>query len=262
MKKIIFTVAILLASSNLAAHSNVCDYSLDYNIKITDEQIVFNKKGEREIIFFGDKLSIDGKYVSLNNDQREANRAFQQETRQILPKIAEIAVEGAEIGVKAATLVMTSFFGEDEEVHTDLIKPIESLSEKIKANINKNSLNTDQLEQSFDNEFEKEIEGLVEKAISKYSGRILSQVLGSVFSGDNEELKDFEFRMENLESDIEAYVETQAKVLESKAESLCEDFARLAEYDAKLEQVTGYPSKGIIYKGSHQGLQISGLNFN
>jgi len=262
MKKIIFAGTILLASSNLAAHSNVCDYSVDYNIQITDEQIVFNKKGEREIIFFGDKLSINGKYVSLNNEQRAANRAFQQETRQILPKVAEIAVEGAEIGVKAATLVATSFFGNDEDVHTDLIKPIESLSQKIKENINTHSLNTDQLEQSFDGEFEKEIEGLVEKAISKYSGRIISQIIGSVFSSDNEELKDFEFRMENLESDIEAYIETQASALEIKAESLCEDFARLADYDAKLEQVVGYPSKGIIYKGSQQGLQISGLNLN
>jgi len=250
----------LLASTNVAAHSSMCDYSLDYNIKITQEQISFNKPGGKELIFSGDKLIVGGKALRLNDEQKEASRAFQQGTRQILPKVTEIAVEGAELGVKAATLAVTSLFGEDEEVYFDLIKPIEDIAAKVKANVDRNYLNTTQLESSFDNEFDKEIEALISKAMSKYSGKMAGQIIESIFSSNSEEAKDFKFRMENLEQDIEAYVEGNANALEIKAKSLCKDFASLAKHDEQLEKVTGFPNEGIIRQGAQNGLKMSNLD--
>jgi len=257
-------IAILLTSviSGVSAHSNQCDYSVDYNIDINDQQISFDKKNGDKVVFEGDRLTINDLPVALSSDQLQTSRSFQRETRAIVPKIAYIAVEGAEIGVKAATIAMTTLFGESEEVHEDLIAPIEAISEKIKANISETSLNTNELEKAFDDGFDAEIEKLVETAISKYSGKMVGQIIGSIFSGDNEEMEDFEFRMENMEHDIERYVEKQAEGLEAKADELCVDLKAIAQLDQELEAVTGYPKDGIIQQDSNHGFKISGLNIN
>ena len=261
-KKSIIVIALTVASLSISAHSNVCKYSINYNIEINQQQIKFDDKNNRSLIFTSDQLLIDGKPAELTEEQLKTSRAFQAETRKILPKVAEIAIEGAEIGVKAVTIVVTALFGADDEVHADLIQPIEAIAAKIKANVSQHSLNTRALEKSFDEEFEQQIESLMSKAISKYSGKIVGQILGSIFSGDSEELEDFEFSMENLEHDIEMYVETHAQALEIKAESLCEDFAIIAKLDKQLEVIEDYPENGVIQIGSRDGLQISGLNLN
>jgi len=262
MKNIVVASAIFLASSNAIAHSNVCDYSLDYNVKVDDRQVIFSKSSGKTIILTEDELIIDGSVKELNRQQATAHKALYQETKQILPKIADIAIEGAEIGVTAATIVISSFFGNDPEVKTDLIEPVESVAKKIKDNINKNFLNTEKLSNSFDQEFDAEIESLVEKALSKYSGKAISRVIDAIFSNDAEEVKDFEFRMETLEQDIETYVDGKAKNLEIKAESLCSDIANLAAYDRELENIVGYPDRGVIYIGSDSGFKMSNITIN
>lgn len=257
-------IAILLtgAISGVSAHSNECDYSVDYNINIDEQQIRFNKKSGDDIVFDGDKLMINGKLASLTNKQLQTSKDFQQQTRALVPKIAYIAVEGAEIGVKAATIALTGLFGNGDDVQKDLIEPIEAISTKIKANISETSLNTEALEDSFEKDFEDEIEKLVETAISKYSGKMVSQIIGSIFSGDEEDMKDFEFRMENMEQDIERYVENHAEALEEKADELCVDLKAIAELDEELEEVDGYPEDGIIQEDSDHGFKMSGLSIH
>lgn len=262
MKKTIIAGLLAAMTGGVSAHSNDCDYSVDYNINIDDQQIRFHKKSGDNIVFSGDELLINGKSLSLTSRQRQTSEDFQKQTRAIVPKIAYIAVEGAEIGVKAATIALTGLFGDSEDVQKDLIDPIEAISTKIKANISETSLNTEELEKSFEDDFENEIEELVETAISKYSGKMVSQIIGSIFSGDEEDMKDFEFRMENMEHDIERYVEKHAEALEEKADELCVDLKAIAKLDEQLEGIAGYPEDGVIQEDSDHGFKISGLSIN
>ena len=262
MNKTIIAILLTAAISGVSAHSNQCDYSVDYNIDINEERLLFDKKNGDKVVFEGDRLTINNLPVALSSEQMQASRDFQREARAMIPKIANIAVDGAEIGVKAATIALTTLFGESEEVHEDLIAPIEAISEKIKTNINETSLNTQELKASFDEGLDAEIEKLVETAVTKYSGRIVGQVIGSIFSGDNEEMEDFEFRMENMEHDIERYVEKQAEDLEARADELCDDLKSIALLDEKLESISNYPENGIIQQDANHGFKISGLNIN
>ena len=264
------TIAILVSGTiglagmigGVSAHSNECDFSVDYNINIDDQQIRFDKKVGDKVVFDGDDLIINGKSVSLTNKQLQTSQELQRRTRAVVPKIAEIAVEGAELGVKAATIALTGLFGKGEDVQRDLIEPIEAISAKIKANVSDTSLNTEVLEESFEKDFEDEIEKLVETAISKYSGKMITQIIGSIFSGDEEDIKDFEFRMENMEHDIERYVESHAEALEEKADELCIDLKAIAKLDEQLEEVDGYPKNGIIQEDSGHGFNVSGLSIH
>lgn len=266
MKKISLT-ALVVASSlsiNTMAHDNSskeqCQYDVDYNIKVNEQQITLTHPKKETITFEQGQLLIDGKSVSLSDKQRVASNDIQSRTRVLIPKIADVAVEGAELGIKAATMVFTALGGASAEEQKELMKPLDKISEKIRNNINHKTFNNQTLTDSFDKELEDEIEKFVGKAISQFSGQMVSQVLGSLFSGDdekNEEMKDFEFRMENLEHDIETYVESNAKELEVKAEALCGDLEKLAELDLVLESVDGYPKNGIIHEGKGHSFHIN-----
>ena len=262
MKKTLIAAALVGVCSGVSAHSNVCDYSTDYNINIDEEKIVFSQTDGDKFEFAGDSLLINNKALELDDDQLEASLALQKNARAMVPKIAEVAVEGAELGLKATTIVMVSLFGDDAQMQEDLIAPIEKLTDKIKANITTTSFNSETLDKSFDEAFDEEFETLMETAVTKYSGKIVSNVLSSVFSGDGEELEDLEFRMETMERDIEKYVEANAKELEVKAEALCDDMVKLEALDKQLESVDGYPEDGLIQQGKdHSNLKFSRISF-
>lgn len=262
MKKTLLAAALAVSCASAQAHNNQCEYSLDYNVAVENGVVTYTSKSNKTVEFNQGVLKVDGKNVSLNNSQTKDAIAFQAKTQETIPKIADIAIEGAELGLKAASLVVTSLFGEDQDIHKDLIQPIEKISTRLKENIKRDSINTLAIEKSFDAEFDQEVEALVSKAMSKYSGRLIGQVLSSIFSGDQEDVKDFEFRMENLEHDIETYVSANAEKLEMKAEKLCDDFKILAELDERLESVSSYPKNGLIEVGASNGLKASSFTLN
>ena len=261
MKKTLIAAALFGASGVALADSKVCDYSVNYDINISDASVVFDKRNGDSIEFKGDKLFINGESVALTADQQEASFKLQQGARQMVPKIAEIAVEGAELGIKATTIVLSTLFGNDTDIQNELLEPIEAISDKIQQHITETRMNTAELEKAFDNAFDEEFEQMIETAASKYSGRIIGNVLSAVFSGDQEELKDLEFRMETLERDIEKYVEANVSDIEVKAENLCVDMAALDEFDTRLESVDGYPKGGILVEGG-DGLQLKNFSWN
>jgi len=262
MQKTLLTLALIGVVSGAQAHDNECSFSTNYNVNVEENEVIFSKKNGDTIAFIGDELLINNEKVEMNDEQREAAESLRENTKAMVPKIAEIAVEGAELGLKATTVVMTSLFGDDMDMQSDLIKPIEAVTEKIKANITAKSFNSEALEVSFKEAFDEEFEQAIEAAVTKYSGKIVSNVLSAVFSGDSEELEDFEFRMENLEREIETYVTDNAKDLEIKAESLCVDLVKLESFDKQLEGIAGYPSDGVFETDGDGNLNFTNINFS
>jgi hypothetical protein len=155
---------------------------------------------------------------------------------------------------------MGTLFADDLGAQKDLMEPIEAISQKIKANISSTQLNTETLEKSIEDAFDDEFERAIEIAATKYSGKIIGNVISSIFSGDAEELKDLEFRLENMGQDIEKYVEENAQELKIKAEALCEDMLAIDRFDNILAEVKGYPKDGLIQKDKNHGFKISKLS--
>lgn len=262
MKKILLSAVLVACTGITSAIADECNYSTDFNIDINEQRVLFNKKTGDSFEFKGDQFLINGDPVKLNNSQAKASQQFQAHARDMVPKIAIIAVEGAEIGVKAASIVLGTLFSDDLTAQQDLMQPIEAISQKIKNNISNTQLNSETLEQSIEDAFDDEFERAIEKAASKYSGKIIGNVISSIFSGDGEELKDLEFRLENMEHDIEKYVEENAEQLKQKAEALCHDMLAIDELDNALLEIKGYPKDGLIQKDKDHGFNISKLSIN
>jgi len=258
MKAIVIGLMFLLAG-NVSAETDVCDFSTDYNIEINDERMIFSQTDGDKFEFISEQLRINGELAALNPAQVETSLQLQSEVRAMVANIAQIAIEGAELGLKAATIALSALSGDDEQMQRDLLEPIAAVSEKIKANISATHLNTETLEKSLDAAFDDELEQVVETAVTKYSGKILGGLMRSILSGDKEELNDLEFRMENLERDIETYVEANASALEDKANALCADLVRLDKLDDQMEAVRGYPQGGLFRATGGGSFKISNL---
>ena len=262
MKKFFLAAVLSVAGFGVSADSKVCQYSTDYNIEIDKTRVLFTKISGDKFEFKGANLFINSEKAELTAAQSRTVENIYQVTRQTVPKIAHIAADATELALKATTAVMTSFFGEDEEVHQDLIQPIEILADKIRENITVDNFNAEAMDKSFEDTFDKEFEVMMETAFSKYSGKIVGNVISTIFSGDTEELEDFEFRMENMGQEIEAFVESNAGDIEERAESLCEDFAKIDTYANLLLEVEGYPQDGLIVEGDADGFDVRSFNLN
>jgi len=258
-KKTALLIGCSLFSMPAIADRQECQFSVFHDIEIVQQKLVF-QNDKQNLTFTPTELFINGELASLTSQQSTASQALYQKTLKLVPKISEIAIEGAELGIKVATLVITSLFGSGEDVHKDLIAPIEELSKKIRDQVTSSSINTGALLHTIDEEVDQELEGLLSRAMSQYASKMAGQLISRIFSGDNEEIEDLEFKMENLEHQIETYVESHSDGLEGKANALCSDLDQLAQLDSVLEDVQGYPLKGLIRRDSGGRLNISSID--
>jgi len=246
MNKTILLLLSTLASPAAFAHPDQCDYSVAYNIEVTEKNLSFNHQNMASVTFYRDRLLVDGKPLILSERQMQASRDFDQLVRRMVPKVVDIAIDGAELGVKAATIVVSSLFEDDPQAFEDLVKPIAKIADKIKFNINSKNINTQSINATLDHELEQEIEKLTEKAVSKYAGKVIAQVFDSVFSSKDDASDSFSQRMDKMEKDLDQYVDTESRAIEKKAQALCGDLRQLAKLDETLESNKGFPESGLI----------------
>ena len=254
MHKVILLIVGVLASSLVSAHSEQCDYSMDFNLEISEQKLVFINQKVGKVEFFADRLQVDGQTLVLSKQQAKASRDFDQLARQMVPKVVEIAIDGAELGVKAATIVVSSLFEDDPQAIEDLVKPISDFADKIRADITEKQINTHSLNATLEHQFEQKIDQLVEKAFSKYAGKIIGQVFDAAFSIEDDSKSPFSQRMDKMQQNLDKYVEAESDVIEKKGEALCSDIKQLAKFDQVLESIKGYPATGLIQQDSqHHG---------
>ena len=236
----------LLFSNGVNAEINACDYDFPYDIEIKQRNIQISDHHKEVLSINADnQLFIRGEKQSLTHNQQQLVDEMAMGYRSLLPSIAAIAGEAAEIGMKAATVALNALFIDDPALQSSLLKKLDGIGEKVKANVSEQHLNGHVLSDDvLNNEFEQEIEALVTEAVEKASGKVLLKTIAQVFSGDQEEINDLEFRMEMMGEDLAMQVESEAEKLEKEAEKLCDKIAELDKVESNLQ--TALPSYSAI----------------
>ncbi len=240
MKQSLLSLAFSLSllSTASSANINTCDIEFNYDLNIDNQQVIIAKK-QKELVKFStsNDLYLEGTKQSLNAEQQELVNQMADGYRAIVPLVANVAAEAAELGIKAATLTMNALFAKNPELNQEFLTKLDGISERIKVHINETTLNGSAFsEDGLDQELEQEIESLVEKAITESSRGLIASALSGIFSGDEQEMKDFELRMEMFEQDIESQIEAEAGKIEIEAEKLCNKVKSLDEIETKLQR--------------------------
>ncbi|MEO8001987.1 MAG: DUF2884 family protein [Arenimonas sp.] len=197
------------------AESLQCNFESDYKFSQQGHTLIFSKDvapGRRIMIQDG-RMVIDGKELSLSNEDRARVSEFESEMRLLIPQVKQVTTEAIDIAFAALIEVSRGLNGEQ---NNPTIKKLQNAQVALRNSIEKNpglAIN--------DDIGKKIIEPIVTDFVPDVVGSAVRQALSLAFSGDDAKAKAFEKRMDNMGKEIETKVEARAKNLEPLAQAMC-----------------------------------------
>ncbi|MCB1609919.1 MAG: DUF2884 family protein [Xanthomonadales bacterium] len=226
------SVALAIAGAPAVyAHSDHCNVDSDYDFKITDDALVFERdSGNPERVEFRHgELIIDGQRQNLSTADRDRVARFERDAREIVPEAKAIALDAVDLAAVALEQVATAFASGDDRDR--IIARGNDLRVRLRDRIE--SANSSD---SFDEEeFEEAIEEIVETAVPELVGGVAAMAMKAAFSGDEDMVTQIEARAEELERTIEREVEARADLIETRADALCERVRQLDQIESQFE---------------------------
>ena len=256
MKKLLLVTAIICAPVAMAHndnHSSIsfsndeCNVEFKNDVRIKPNELeIFTNTDQRMLFTTQGELTVNGEHIVLNSAQRQALTDYSDNLRTQLPEVANIALEGVKIAGVALEEVANAF-------NIDGLDNISTLMDDIQQEVEgtfyqqgtfvMGQQSFTQFGENFEQQFEQQIDTAVESAVMESMGSILV-ALGSELIGSGGDMQAFEERMQNMGAQIEEKVELHAKTLEKRANSLCGDFAEIAQQEtllaAQVPAIKGY----------------------
>lgn len=269
LKVIAGALSLALISTPLQAHDSdhdgdksSCNFDLEYDFAIKDSEITFsNDEGSKIFIDQDNQLFVNGSQQSLDDTQQQLVDNYADGVRDLVPEITTIAIEGVNLGVKAASMALSSLLGDSSPKFDHFTNKVNELAASITLKLNSSDFNTKTIEDSFDDEFEKEIQVVAEEAIAEITPIIMAQMVTAAMNGDDSSISELEMRAENLEHDIKSLIEPQAEALEARAEELCSSVAALDNIESEMVE-SGLDMMDLIGRGENHNFNINVDKFN
>jgi hypothetical protein len=269
LKVIAGALSLALISTPLQAHDsdhehdkNSCNFDLEYDFAIKDSEITFsNDTGSKIFINQDNQLFVNGSQQSLDSSQQQLVDNYADGVRDLVPEITTIAIEGVNLGVKAATMALSTLLGDGSPQFDHFTDKVDELAASITLKLNSSDFNTKMIEDSFEDDFEKEIEVVVEEAMAEIAPIIMARMVTAAMSGDESSISELEMRAENLEHDIKIFVEPQAEALGARAEELCSSVAALDGIESEMVD-SGLEMMDLIGRGNDNNFNINVDKYN
>jgi len=206
-----------------------CHYGLQADVRIEGDAVVIdNDQGRYR--FEGDRVSRDGHELALNATQHRAADSYRRGLLQVVPDVSEVAVDGAMLGLEAATITFVALGGDTQDIRKYEAR-MTRLSEQIHTRYNGHELLRGSIgKDAGDDAFDQDVDDLAEDLVSDMSGHVASLVFTALFHPSK-----MEARADAAERLVEHRIEPKTEALEAKAKPLCGQFAALDS----LERVIG-----------------------
>ncbi|MFT5451450.1 MAG: hypothetical protein ACI9N9_000934 [Enterobacterales bacterium] len=273
LKFIAGALSLALMSTPLQAHDpaherhnnndkSTCNFDLEYDFAIKDFEITFsNDAGSKIFINQDNQLFVNGTQQALDGSQQQLVDNYADGVRDLVPEITTIAIEGVNLGVKAASMALSTLLGDGSPKFEHFTDKVEELAAAITLKLNSSSFNTKTIEESFDDDFGKEIEVVVQEAMAEITPIIMAQMVTAAMSGDDSSISELEMRAETLEHDIKNFVEPQAEALEARAKELCSSVVALDNIESEMV-ASGLEMMDLIGRGDNHNFNINVDKFN
>jgi len=236
----LFTTSIittpLLADFDLSnIDGDQCSYDLDYDIKVSRSSITFTDDSGKQINIDEDNhLSVNGNRQILSSEQQAFVDDYADGIRVLIPEVKALATEAINIGVTAAGMALSTLLGEDDPDYSRFNAKISSIANLITDKINADEFDSKAFNSDFDDGFGDDLEAVVEEAVEEITPRLMAKVMTAALSGDSNGISAIEVRAQDLERDIEEYIEPQAEAIEARAKELCTSVADLDRIEDQM----------------------------
>ncbi len=255
LKKILLSTFLSTLLTN-EVYAQQCSINLNYGVIIDPSHIRILEQGQTQVQINGaEQLFIKGRELHLSLEQAELLKQFADGIRLHFPEIVSIAIEGADIGLKAVNEVIGGLTGENSASQQKFQAKFDELKWRIRARFNQSANNYyiapqdfNDFDKMFADEFEQEIEEVIEESVGtilKVVGRsLLNEIENSEGSNNEERITSFDERMVGMSEGLELEVTERAKALDKKASLFCQQLVELNKIESKLhlsiEQLSNY----------------------
>ncbi|GLQ90920.1 DUF2884 family protein [Dyella flagellata] len=219
-------------AGDIHGHHLTCSYNSDYDMQVQPQGIAFARSdGHPGDVFMHDgKLRVDGRNVTVSDEDAARLREYEREVRDLLPAVAGIARDGVDIGYSAlATVVATLSENGDERTRLlhDLRDRHGEAMHHIDGTLGQGRWKAGDGSDLFGNELQDTVADTV--------GDITRDVLKDALSGDAGRLASLQARTESLDSTIDKAVDAPAEKLGQRAEALCPRLSHLQQLQQQFQ---------------------------
>lgn len=241
MKKLapVITVITALTALNVSfdanAHDNRfqndhCEINLSKDITITPDHILIRENDTTIYDIYKDKtVFYKGTELDLSSDETFLVRQYAKSSRQLIPEMNELVMDGLDIASDALTMTFNELGIENdiESKFTDLKHTLISRYslEDGTYHFKANGMDVDYVNTEVDNA----IEEVMEEIIPSLVGNVLQLVGKAMTEGEGA----FE-HLEDLDVRVEERIEAQSARLEEKVESFCFSVEQVDELENEL----------------------------
>jgi hypothetical protein len=239
-------IPFLLISNNL--YSQECAINFNYGVIIDPNHIRIVEKSKTQVQINGAKqLFIQGRELRLTDSQQVLLTEFSKGIRQQLPEMVSIAIEGVDIGLKAANEVIGGLTGENSSSQQKVQAKFDELKWRIRARFNQSANNYyiapqdfNDFDEMFAGEFEQEIEEIVSESIGTILKAVGQSMIAENNSGENgsgeQRISIYDDRLTSFGKGLHLEITQRAKALDEKASLFCLQLTDLDKIEHKLQQ--------------------------
>ena len=233
MKAPVLLFALALATPAAAAvrvhHVDGCGVESRYDLALDASRLAFTRADAtpQRIELERGHLRIDGREVAVSEADRRRLAEVEAGLRALAPQMRAIARDAVDIAYTAIGEVARAFAGE----RSTLADTLERRHADARARVDDAFAS-----RPFDDKaIGAVVDATVEEVMPALASDMAAVAVKALLSGDEAMARDLESRTAQLDAQIEARVETQARQIEARAKALCPQFAQLAELQDSLD---------------------------
>lgn len=235
MKKTVIAMSLLACST--ASYAQSCPVNVPNDIHISNDQVSVYQGGEAKLLINQDnQLFIDGQQVALSEQQSEALQSYSDHVKAYLPKMAELADDGASIAQEVID-ELSAHFGESD-AFSGAEQLVDEYSAKAKQKFYPDGefvMPADVFE-SMGSDWKQEFEeALKHISVESISGVIAS--LSAEMKSGELSFSDFQSQLSELKQSLQDKIRQRSGEVAEQAGSVCESIEGLAEEEQDLQKV-------------------------
>lgn len=235
MKKTVIALSLLACSAGSFAQS--CPVNVPNDIHISDEQVSVYQGGEPKLLIDQDnQLFINGEQVALSDQQMQALQSYSEHVKSYLPKMAELADDGASIAQEVIDELSAHFGEGDAFAGAEQLVDEYSMKAKQKFYPEGEFVMPADVFGSMETDWKQEFEDALKHiSVESVSGVIAS--LSEEMKSGELSFSEFQTQLSELKKSLQEKIRQRSGEVAEQAGSVCESIEGLAEEEQQLQKV-------------------------
>ncbi|AZG74212.1 YggN family protein [Shewanella livingstonensis] len=241
LTSMLFTAGALTpAMAKMSINDEKCNVTLNYDVTVEPTSLQVSDNGAEKYRVELGQLYVDGKKVTLNDNQQKLLTQYSEELSRQVPDVIDLVGDVVSVATQAVNMALTPIFGEAAGAQIDKLmvgiqKRVDTMAYQQGDKFYLGSTETS-IEQAFNHEFEQEMEQMVTNSMGSLMMTLGSQIMSSEGGTFEQKMNTFSQKMDNVGADIEKQLESQSKGLEQRANKVCDNFEELLVLESRTRQ--------------------------